>query len=810
MISDLILSAYGPAAYIRMPSDDSVQHAGLDGISRTADARGLVPAGETAWEFGTQGSGTQKKAQEDYDKRTLKPKSIKDRATATFIFVTPRRWPDKDEWAKSQGAKGEWADVKAYDADNLVHWLETTPDVGLRWAELIARRPEGLRQLEAAFDEWSLATRPPLPANLLLLGRDDEATAVRRWFDAPASIYAIQTEAAAEAMAFLYAVIDPYPKPHRRFRLTRCVVADTDTVARGLIGIGAKLVVVLTGDDGGLAQRLVRDGHHVFLAYGSDVGLARGVSRLPRPNRHALEEALIAAKLAEDAQVLDEKKVAEEAHALAQQAAGSLTVLRRLMPRATGGTPAWAVKPSRAMLAAMLVGAWCDDIPADREIVAAMADMTYADVVVKLAPLAAAFDGPLRRSGEVWKLASILDAWHLLAPCLTRTDVERHAQLFQQVMSREDPEFNTRCDGNWFFRVPVAEDAPVSSFVRHGLIDALTVMGAFPDAAPTLSGLKSHAGRTIRKLLDTANAQVWWSLQADFRRLAEAAPDAFLAALGEAIDREDRPLASLFDRAEKGLSSREYHHDLLWALETLAWSPHHLDEAALRLAELDALATGDQKSQRPIDTLNRIFLPWTPQTFASADARAAAVENILHTYPSVGWKLLRGLAPTMHGWALRGPRPTFRIFAPDHPEVLTVDIVRGAYRWIGDALIEKAGTDAGRWSELMEHWPYFAGEWREKAATALSIFIDGMIGDLASGEALDRLRATIRDLVGKHRAYPDAKWAMPVSDVDALDRLRARLEPADAAARHAWLFEPRLGYTPRSTWADVAGGAGER
>jgi hypothetical protein len=787
LISDLLLSAYGPAAHIRMPSGDSVQYAGLDGLSITPDARGDFPAGTAAWEFGTTRTGIERKAQDDYDGRTEKEVAV-DRETSTFIFVTPHRWPEKDIWANKQAATGKWAAVRAFDVDNLVHWLETAPDVGLRWAGRIGRRPKGLRQLDEIFGEWSRATREPLPPALLLVDRDEEAAGLQRWLSEPASLRAIQAEAADEAMAFLYAAIDPFPEPFRKFWMTRCMAPETDEMARALVGIGANLVVVMNGGDPGLAQRLVEDGHHVLLAFGSDVGSPQEALRLPRLGRHELEQGLLQAGLAGD-----------KAHALAAQAAGSLTVLRRLMPLAPGRAPTWA-KPTRAMIAALMVGAWCDDRPADRQIVAEMAGLPYDEVVAELAPLASGFGGPLRRSGVVWKLASLRDAWLVLAPHLTQDDIKRHNALFLKVMSQEDPDFDTRLDGNWYYRVPKSEDAPVSGYVRRGLTEALIVMGCFPSAAPHIDALSVVADRAVRDLLGSASNRLWWTLRSDFRRLAEASPSVFLEVLGEAFQRDDRPLEPLFQSAEGMLSPREYHHDLLWALGMLAWSPLYLGEAALRLAELDSLSQGERKSNRPLSTLQRIFLPWTPETFASADSRRDVIGMILRRHPTVGWKLLRGLAPTGHGFALQGVKPIWRDFAPHQPEILTWQIIDDAHRLVGKALLNAVGDDLGRWLELMEHYAHLDGPWRADAVTKLALVIERS----SASAVRDQLREKIRDLVAQHRDFADADWAMPTADVEALEALMVRLEPTDVAARNAWLFENRRGIrSPGLSWQDA-------
>src|SRR2546423_1825159 len=76
-----------------------------------------VPRGESGWEFGCDRNAAQK-AEHDYAARTgsVPPE---ERKTITFVFVTPRNWPGKDEWAKAKRETGAWKDVRAYDASDL-------------------------------------------------------------------------------------------------------------------------------------------------------------------------------------------------------------------------------------------------------------------------------------------------------------------------------------------------------------------------------------------------------------------------------------------------------------------------------------------------------------------------------------------------------------------------------------------------------------------------------------------------------------------------------------------------------------------
>jgi len=55
----------------------------------------------------------------------------------------------------------------------------------------------------------------------------------------------------------------------------------------------------------------------------------------------------------------------------------------------------------------MLAGGWVETSAMDRKVVSALAGRPYEQVEEILAPLAAAMDGPLRRSGSVWKVVSL-------------------------------------------------------------------------------------------------------------------------------------------------------------------------------------------------------------------------------------------------------------------------------------------------------------------------------------------------------------------------------------------------------------------
>jgi hypothetical protein len=729
-----------------------------------------IPAGKSVWEIGGQRAQIGTKAQDDYAKRTAKPLGVNPSETC-FIFFTPRRWPQKEVWVAERRAEGIWRDVRVIDGDNLVNWLELYPGVAEWLAVRIKRRPEGLRILGEVWSEWSLATVPPLSPELIIADRDDQAISVLRWLYSSESMLCVQAEAADEAIAFLHATVGLLPPNNQIYWESRILAAQSDDVARQLIGLGPKLIVVLNGGDPGVAAALVNDGHHVYIACGSDIGSPVDIMRLPRPWRHTIERELKTMGLP----MLDARR-------FAGLCGRSLTVLRRILTASPASRPGWsgsAAPPS--LLSAMLAGAWREDHPADRKVLERLSGRAYNELEAELAPLASSFGGPVRRSGAVWKLASLRDVWFLLGSHLTTQHLDLLEQCFLQVLGEPNPEFDADPNDRW--KIDREPPKLASNELRRGLSETMIALGVFPDRASSATDSAARSGRAVRALLSNADERVWWSLSHDFRNLAEAAPAAFLECVDNALDKDPSPMRSLFRSDEGFFHPNEYLSDLLWALELLCWSPKHLGAGALLLARLADVDPGGKLINRPDATLKRIFLPWVPQTYASAKQRLSVLDAVIKRFDRVGWKLLLDLAPTNFGVSHPSAMPHWRDYSQNEPEPITRQGIAQAGVAIGERLLAKAGHNAMRWCALLEHWANFDIGWRlaagDRLADAAARFSDD-----------DRItfRRKLRALIDKHEAFSDADWSMDAASLAPLKIIFNSLEPKEVTAKHAWLF----------------------
>ena len=663
--------------------------------------------------------------------------------------------------------------MRAIDSDDLVHWIELHPAVGQWLAVRIGKRPRGIRQLPELWSEWSCATQRPLTTDLMLIGRDEEGARIHRWLRDRPSIFSLQGETADEAIAFLSAVINELPPAYRDPYLARALVPEDADTARILADGLSPLIIVLNSPEPGLAQHIAAKGHHVFAAFGADTDPSEDTVRLTRPRRHEIEECLMGMGFDH-----------HEARNLANDTARSLTVLRRLIPAAPRHQPHWAkAQPSKALLVALLAGGWIDENKQDRAIIEALAEQKYDQFVGEITPLVVTLDGPIRKSGGAWKLASPRDAWLLLSRYLTNADVERFIQAFSMVLSEIDPRFN----------MPEGEEplgllrdvAPsYSGLLRRGLSETIILMSLFGDRAVCVSHPDKKAERAVADLLAKADEQLWWSLSSDFQRLAEGAPEAFLDGLSDALVRSPTPLSALFRQGNDTIFGREYLSDLLWALERLAWSVPLFGRVSSVLAGLAEIDPGGRFVNRPANTLRHLFLLWSPQTNATLDERLRVLDILRRRRPNSSWALMIAITPKAHDTSTPNARPQWRDFSIDRTEDVTYDLIRRGAAQIVTRLLHDVGVDVGRWEQMISLVGGLEPTLRDMASARLREATPMITQD---GERA-KLRATLRGFLNHHRSFPDAEWAIPESELENFQCVYDQLEPSDLLERHAYLF----------------------
>jgi transcriptional regulator with XRE-family HTH domain len=776
LIERLIQASVGyvPRQFI-FRSGDSTQQAGWDGICEQDSNATLpwLPVGVSGWEFGAQAGGLKKKANEDYETRESNSLGLVPTET-TFVFATPRRWGQGKKWAQDKAEKKFWKNVLVIDADDLVHWIDQYPQVQQWLGARLNKVIQNTKSLEEFWAQWRLSTERPMTPELVFAERDEDGTKLLKWLRDPASIFELQADSPEEAMAFLYATIYRLPNDHAKLQSSRCIITSTADSAVALGKSSTPLVILMEASEPGLAASLMKQGHHVLIAHGSQVGTSDLLNSLTRPDPEVFRDALV-----------DMGFESDRASVLTRDSARKLTILRRLIPTTTiASQPNWASgETGKLVLPLLLAGAWDTSSTGDKKALETLSGKSFAELEASFPSWATVGDSPLRRAGTTWKLASPFDAWFRLAHLLGKSDLERFVDVAKQVLGEKDPRFDMDSDERWFAGIR-GQIPQSSSWLKSGITETVLLLAMYGEKVTAVPSANRYANSVVRDLLDGADKSRWWSIADVLQILAEVSPDAFMTAVEDSLNHPDQPVMELFKEDAGPVMGRAYHSNLLWALETLALSTDYLSRAAEILARLAVLDPGGKWANRPAASLRSIFLMWLPQTQATLNQRLKVIERLLKVQPKAAWDLMLAILPKAHDTGSNNPRPRWRDFSEDKTESVTYSLIDQGTRALTTLLIANAGADAMRWVGLIDHLGSLPPDIRDAAWSKLSETATAISQD----EDRIKVWAALRRFISHHRSFPNSDWALPVAEIDRVEAIYKQFSPTDPILQRSWLF----------------------
>jgi hypothetical protein len=793
LINLLVRTSVSDLTVCRIPYRDSIGLPGLDGLVETESGYGAyVPKRTSLWEIG-RGAGAQTKATKEYRKRTNGTPDA-ERAVSTFVFVTPRSkdWSvtKQRKWLAKRKSDG-WGAIRILDGVQVCDWLREFPGVG-KWLLNKMGLIKNTVGLQTPAEHWSHLTQllgvndPPLPPKLFLAGRDDACRELGRLFRREIRELVLSVESERDAEDFVAAYIQSLDEETQLTYGTRCLLIDDPDAWESFCNLplphvlvaGPRLDLADANEQLHLAAR--EHGHDVLLAVSG--AWSRGVENIVRiisPSQSQLEKVLVESSFPQD-----------RAGALAAAGAHSLAALKRYL-RGLGSLPPYATwENARVLAQASLIGKWKGDRFADREAMEILLGKSYGEWIEAARSESLRADTPLIQRNEVWKVISRGEAWSALGPRLTNEDLDRFAKVVARVLGEVDPQLSLPKEERYVAfvhdKVPLHSEA-----LRQGLTESLALMAVKAHALSSVSAGRAEviAYRIVHDLLESASWELWASLNSELPLLAEAAPGAFLEAVDDALSNPSSSVfTDIFKQESSGFAGRNYISGLLWALETLAWSPKYLGRATLLLGDLASIDPGGNWGNRPRNSLADIYLPWHMQTLADLPQCKAALEALLREQPDVGWNLLLSLLPTSHGSTSGTRKPTWRDFIPAEWSVNPTNTQYWArVQLYSEMCIRIASANLSRLIDLtgrLESLP------DPVHTQLLEHLVSESVTSLSDEERLP-LWSVLAKLLAKHRKYSTAQWAMSAERLGQLEEVAQRLQPRSEALAGRRLFSDR-------------------
>ena len=773
----------GDATQAAFPAGDSTGLPGWDGELDCQQGSPWSPKGKSYWELSCDATVTAK-ANRDYKKRTRQtPKNI--RTNASLVVVTARKWTQKAKWLKDKRRSKQWADIRAYDADDLEQWLEQSAPVALQFAEELGLSGPGVESTDKLWGDWSHQCLPSITSEAFFIDRQETRdrfiTNVRGKLDgSQAEIVTVRADSVDEAAAFVCAAILTQPD------LSAKSLAVTDPSGWTYVAQNMSLKVVVTARPEIAEKPIRRNGLVVVIPYatGDMAGYYRGAAGregkadlvIDRPRISEFEKALMSIGLDE-----------AESKRFAVSTGRSWSIFRRR--RATNPAihkPVWRDIPqAKALSTLCLLGGWSANKTVDREIVAEISGRRYEEIERDLRCLAKLDDAPVLQIGEVWKAKSPLELLDLFGDQITRDELDRFFRIAKLILSTPDPQLELPDEERHAAQI-YGKIRSESSILIEALCDTLIKLAVRGPHVPALASasIAERIDILIRDLLHDADDTRWLSLSSFLPNLAEAAPEAFMRAVEASLIKPAAPVMRLFTETSNAIFGRCWHSGLLWALERLAWAPERLVRTSLILARLSKAKIKGNWANTPLSSLVGIYRSWYPHTAADINQRIAGIDTLIAKEPDIAFEVLNDLVHVGPDSAFPAARPIWRDddagagYGVTHGEQVKM-LIEAA-----DRLIAGSKDRPNRIASLIEKLSTFDPA-RIKATLT---FADDFTKPVVLDEDKEIVRTALRKHIHWHRNYDKVRGKALDKKLKGVEDLYERLVPEDLVVRHRWLF----------------------
>jgi addiction module HigA family antidote len=771
LLRRLIHSTSHELRHVDFPGYDNAQRHGWDGWIEADAATAWIPAGTSGWEFGTD-EDPRAKAEKDYKARVASVPAA-ERANCTFVFVTPRNWPGKTEWARKKNESGDWKAVRALDASDLEQWIEESIPAQMWLAEKLGMPVTGFETPEHCWDRWAAASKPPMSPEFFAPSIAAHRGKLKAWLDkASDRVFVVSADSKDEALAFLTCLFRD-PEIAARANDLAAVFHSSDTL-RTLAASSSPFIPIVTTQE---AERELVSLHprlHCIAIRPRNAVDSEPDIALDLLNHEAFEKALAAMGIE-----------GHEVERLERASGLSPTILRRQLSDIDAiRTPVWArdQKISRSLIPMTLVGAWHAKSNADREVLAALAGCPYDEIEESLAQLLQQDDSPVWAVGQHRGVASKIDALFATSKWVTVSDLETFFRVAADVLSESDPALDLPEDQRWAAGM-YGKVRNHSEALRRGICETLVILSVhgnnlFRDRLGV--DVDAQVALLIRRLLDPLTLDKLLSHDDDLPRYAEAAPDEFLTLLEADLKRPEPSVLGLLKPAGSGVFGGCPRSGLLWALEGLAWK--RLGRVTAILAQLSRTVINDNWANKPIGSLEAIYRSWMPQTAASLEDRKKALEALTKRYPDIGWQICVEQFDPHSRTGHYSHKPHWRNDAAGAGEpVRTRKEIYEFCRKALDLALAWPSHDEKTLGDLVERIDGLADEDQSRVWDLIDAWAEKTGDDAARAELRERIRRFAFTRRGRRRG-------LKPTTTDRARSAYAKLTPEDPVIRHGWLF----------------------
>jgi addiction module HigA family antidote len=632
LLRKLVLSTGTNILKIDFPAHDNAQRHGWDGLVETDTATPWIPTGLSGWEFGCN-QNPKAKAEDDYKVRVASVPAA-ERKEMTFVFVTPRNWSGKHDWAKEKVEENRWKDVKAFDASDLEQWLEQSVPAQNWISERLGNGSDDILSLEECWDRWAKVTKPELSKRLFAGSVESHKNSLANWLKNPPQMpYVVTSDSEEETLAYLACALDMAEVSPGSFS-DKAIVLRSASALRLATKSSSNFIAVLVTPEVEAASAGLHKKQHTIIVRRRNAVESDPDIKLDLVDDETFKKGLIEMGIPE-----------EDVRTLSLASGQSLTILRRRLSDVPAiKFPPWAEDSAltRKLIPLGFAGAWDSQSKEDQEVLGCLTGDKYQTIEKSVTDLLQLQHSPVWSVGRYRGVASKLDVLYAIKGLVTKEDLDNFFLTARIVLSERDPALDLPEDQRYAASI-YGKTRNHSAALREGMCETLVLLAIHGNnlfRERLGMDVEGHVNATVRELLMPFAAGTWASQRSDLPRYAEAAPDLFLEIVEQDLKSDDPKILSLLRPASSEIFGGGCPRSgLLWALELLAWKPERLTTVANILARMSEVKIDDNWTNKPENSLESIFRAWMPQTAATLEQRCAVLEQLTRRYPEIGWRL---------------------------------------------------------------------------------------------------------------------------------------------------------------------------
>lgn len=754
------------------PAEEDTYIGGYDGILKTSFGNKFIPEGDSVWEFGTN-SDTKTKANKDYAKRTKDSLGI-NKSEATFVFLTSRVWVGKTEWAEEKTKEGIWKEVKCYDASDLEQWLDIARGVDYWMANHLRLTTEGVYIGEDFWSNWSKTDKYEFPPEILLGGREEAVASLKELLlnSSGVSTY-MKAPTTDEALAFVLATIASMDEKMKESILSKTLIPTDINSLHRLINEKRQLIIIPKCQIEEIDISKAKSNNHIII--------------VPATINSSKKNYEIVLPIIEfDPFIESLKKMGignEKSRQLSKNTARNISVLRRTL-KVSDTEPNWySVTEKSNLIPMLLLSRFKSTNQYDKEIVEKLSAKKYDEYEKSLRELLSLEETSILFVNDTWRLISHTDSWLFMAKHITAKDLEGFKELAIEVLSEHNPALDLKPEDRYMAAIHKA--TPKYSYeLKQGIAETLIILSVYGEEFGVHCGfsIELYVNSIVREILRNGNANTWRSLSSNLMRLGEAAPSIMLEEIDSLVASDN--LLSFFEVEDTMLSKNSYLPYLLWTLEQIAWMPENLSKVSLIICQLIEKGPKDYpNANTPLATLNSIYRSWYPQTLAPLRIRIKALELIRKRFPDIAYILFNNLIVNQHDVAFHGSRMEWRLFNNIEDVSVTNRERSEMEDFAISNIIDLTGNSPKKISSLIDKLDVFTNAKINDALEHISINVP------TNEEDKSIVFHAFRNLIGKHRSFQQARWALPLDILNEFEAVALKFEPKDLILRDIYLFE---------------------